>query len=100
MNWHKVLLSKEEVRRGELHKIIKIFYDILKAYDKVRSANGVAMFEAIEKDTHYIYFTPASLKLPAIEDLVNIYSGLICGPPFRGSVSYVAGDVNYAIQFL
>ncbi len=100
MDWHKILLTKEEIRGGELHKIIKLFYDIVKAYDKIRPAIGVVMFEAIEKDSHFIYFTPASVKLPAITDLINIYSGLICGPPFRGSVRYIAGDINFAIKFL
>jgi hypothetical protein len=100
MSWHKIPINKNEAIKGETEKITAIFNDVINAYHQVRHINGIAIFEAMEDDSHYIYFSPASVKLPALVDLINIYSGLICKPPFRGSVHYLAGDVNYARFFL
>lgn len=100
MSWHKIPLNYEEARRGEIDKIRRIFYDVIDAYSERRHSKGIAIFEGKEKDIHFIYFSPASVKVPALVDLINIYSGLICRPPFKGSVNYLAGDVNYARYFL
>jgi hypothetical protein len=100
MSWHKIPISKDEKARGEIEKITKIFYDILDAYHEIRHTKGMAIFEANEKENNYIYFSPASVKIPALADLINIYHGLICKPPFKGSVYYLGGDVNYARFFL
>ncbi len=100
MSWHKIPLNNEEVIKGEKDKLTRIFYDVLDSYVERRHLNGIAMFEGKERDNHFIYFSPASVKVPALVDLINIYSGLICRPPFKGSVYYLAGDVNYARYFL
>ena len=100
MSWHKIPLSCEEVKKGEIDKVTKIFYDVLNTYHEVRHSTGIVIFESKEQDKHYIYFSPASLKIPALVDLINIYQGLICKPPFKGTVYYLAGDVNYARYFL
>jgi hypothetical protein len=100
MSWHKIPLNNEEVLWGEKDKITGLIHDIVNAYSDRRYSKGVAIFEGKEKDSHFIYFSPASVKVPALVDLINIYSGLICRPPFRGSVYYIAGDINYARYFL
>jgi hypothetical protein len=100
MSWRKIHISHEEIEKGEMIKIAKIFYDILDAYHELRHLNGIVIFEKIEDDEHYIYFSPASIKIPALADLIKIYSGLICKAPFKGSVNYLAGDVDFAKYFL
>jgi hypothetical protein len=100
MSWHKIPLNQDEVIQGETEKITSIFNDVINSCHQIRHTNGIAIFEAKEDDSNYIYFSPASVKLPALVDLINIYSGLLCRPPFRGSVHYLAGDVNYARFFL
>jgi hypothetical protein len=100
MSWHKIPLNYEEVLWGEKDKITGIIYDVIDAYSEGRHSKGIAIFEGKEKDIHFIYFSPASVKVPALVDLINIYSGLICRPPFKGSVHYLAGDINYARYFL
>jgi hypothetical protein len=100
MEWRKIVLTRDEVRHGELHKIIKLFYDILEAYKDRRPTKGIAIFESLENDRHFIFFSPASAKIPAITDLINIYSGLFCKTPFRGTINYLAGDVDFARNFL
>ena len=99
MNWHKIMLTDEEVSNGEIHKIMKIFYDILNAFG-ANSIIGVVMFEVLEQGTHFLYFTPDSQNIPAIVDLINIYPGKTCGPPFKGNVRYIAGDAYFATKFL
>ena len=100
MSWHKIPLNNEEVLCGEKDKLTRIIYDIIDAYSEIRYSKGIAIFEGKEKNKNFIYFSPASVKLPALVDLINIYSGLICRPPFKGSVYYLAGDMNYARYFL
>ena len=100
MSWHKIPLGYEEVLWGEKDKITSIIHYVIDAYSERKYSNGVAIFEGKERDTHFIYFSPAAVKVPAFVDLINIYSGLICRPPFKGSVYYLAGDLNYARFFL
>ena len=100
MSWHKIPLNYEEVLWGEKDKITGIVNDVMDAYSERRHSKGIAIFEGKEQEKHFIYFSPASVKVPALVDLINIYSGLICQPPFKGSVHYLAGDVNYARFFL
>ncbi len=100
MSWHKIPLDYEEELSGEKDKIAGIIHDVIDAYTEKRHSKGIAIFEGKEQNTHFIYFSPAAVKVPALVDLINIYSGLICKPPFKGSVHYLAGDLNYARYFL
>ncbi|MFZ0455657.1 MAG: hypothetical protein WCE54_20520 [Ignavibacteriaceae bacterium] len=100
MSWHKIDLDYEEVLWGEKDKITGIINDVMVAFSERRYSKGIAIFEGREREKHFIYFSPASVKVPALVDLINIYSGLICKPPFKGSVHYLAGDLNYARFFL
>ncbi len=100
MKWYKVKLTEEEVIGGEVHKIMKIFYDILKAFSREKPINEIVIFEAVEQGFHVIYFSPASKNVPVIIDLINIYSGKTCEQPFKGNVRYVAGDAYFATRFL
>lgn len=100
MKWHKISLSRDEVRHGELHKILKLFCDVLESFNNINYLKNIVMLESISDNEHLIYFSPSSSKISAIMDLINIYTGSICESPPKGNTGYLAGDLEYAKEFL
>ncbi len=100
MKWYNISLSRDEVRHGELHKILKLFCDILESVNKTNYLKNIVMMKSIAGNEHLIYFSPSSSKISAIVDLINIYSGSICKSPRKSNITYLAGDIEYAQYFL
>ena len=100
MKWYKISLSRDEVTHGELHKILKLFCDILHSFNNTNSLKSIVMLESISANEHLIYFSPSASNIPAIVDLINIYSGSICESPCEANLGYLAGDIEYAQNFL
>jgi hypothetical protein len=78
MSWFEILLTKDQVRTGEIKRLQKGFRD---AFHKAGLPNEMALFAGIPRDDgeYPFYLTPACSKFA--EAFISEYSGRPCEKP-------------------
>lgn len=78
MSWFEILLSKEQVKAGEIKRLQQGFRE---AFHKVGLPNEMGLFAGIPRGSgeHPFYLTPACSRFA--EDFISEYSGRPCEKP-------------------
>ncbi len=92
MKWYKIYIKRSQISKGKHQEIIRIFKDISLRYSQ--EMRDVALFSSNDLDSYFLYFTPFSMSVSPIKDLIDAYEAEPCYAPVKGSVTLISGDLD------
>ncbi|MFC1533629.1 hypothetical protein ACFL7M_09730 [Thermodesulfobacteriota bacterium] len=83
MSWHRILLTSDQVKEGEIKELQKKFREV---FHEAGLPNEMALFAGLPLNSgeRPFYLTPVCLKYA--NDLISHYSGSPCEKPKRGGL--------------